>query len=246
MPQSAPALSPEKLFDLALEVEGLLALALRREEMAPAEVFALLKEKAGQLAMGIEALQPEARPALDDCITAAPATQETDEERFLASLPALPGLDGPEESAAEESAATEEPVAEDNEPAPLSAPEEKDENCCLEATTEVAEEETAESTLFEEESDSSDAILEGDSPVQPFTGKASRGDLRKMFTLNDKFRFRRELFANSNTEFSDALNLVEAMGSYAEVEDYFLNDLGWNAEDSEVSDFLAIFAKYFA
>lgn len=71
-------------------------------------------------------------------------------------------------------------------------------------------------------------------------------NLKKAFTLNDRFRFRRELFGNHDVEFNDTLNLVEAMHSFDEAEDYFYNDLQWDKDSPEVIDFMKIIEKHFA
>lgn len=65
------------------------------------------------------------------------------------------------------------------------------------------------------------------------------------FTLNDKFRFRRELFGNSDIDFADALNVVDAMNSLDELEDYFYNDLCWDPNDENVIDFISIVGARF-
>lgn len=65
------------------------------------------------------------------------------------------------------------------------------------------------------------------------------------FCLNDRFRFRRELFSNSDSEFSEALGRVACMDSYDEAEDYFIGSLGWDPENPEVVDFLEIIRIYF-
>ena len=70
-------------------------------------------------------------------------------------------------------------------------------------------------------------------------------DLRRAFSVNDRFRFRRELFGNSEAEFVDALNMIEAMHSYEEATEYFLNDLGWDENVAEVSEFLNIVRHHF-
>ena len=70
-------------------------------------------------------------------------------------------------------------------------------------------------------------------------------DLRKAFSLNDHFRFRRELFSNSDPEMTETLNLVETMASYQEAEEYFYNDLGWDPDNEDVADFMAIIKKHF-
>lgn len=88
-----------------------------------------------------------------------------------------------------------------------------------------------------------------DEPVIRLDEKLARDyskNLRKAFSLNDKFRFRRELFSNSDTEMADTLNLVEAMSSYSEAEDYFYSDLQWDPEMPEVVDFMAIIKKHFS
>lgn len=70
-------------------------------------------------------------------------------------------------------------------------------------------------------------------------------NIKQCFTINDKFRFRRELFGNSDTDFADTLNLLSAMTSYAEVQDYLLNDLEWDINNDEVAEFLTIIETYF-
>lgn len=70
-------------------------------------------------------------------------------------------------------------------------------------------------------------------------------DLRTAFTVNDRFRFKRELFGNKDTEFADALNMISAMSSFVEVQEYFYEDLEWDKENPEVIDFLKIISNYF-
>lgn len=70
-------------------------------------------------------------------------------------------------------------------------------------------------------------------------------DLRKAFSLNDRFRFRRELFENNEVTMNNALDLIEAMKSYNEAEEYFFEDLGWDNESDEVKDFMAIVRNHF-
>ena len=70
-------------------------------------------------------------------------------------------------------------------------------------------------------------------------------NLRKAFSLNDHFRFRRELFSNSEFDMNDALNLVEAMHSFDEAEEYFYDDMGWDRDNEDVADFMEIIRKHF-
>lgn len=70
-------------------------------------------------------------------------------------------------------------------------------------------------------------------------------ELRKALSLNDRFRFRRELFGNSDIRMNETLVLIDAMNSYEEAEDYILNDLNWDIENPEVAEFMKIVQKHF-
>jgi hypothetical protein len=71
-------------------------------------------------------------------------------------------------------------------------------------------------------------------------------DIRKAFTLNDKFRFRRELFANNDAQFAETLNLLSAMQNLDEAIEYLRDDLGWDMDNDDVKDFVNIVNNHFA
>lgn len=71
-------------------------------------------------------------------------------------------------------------------------------------------------------------------------------DIRTAFSINDKFRFRRELFGNSAADYDDALEVIAAMSSLDEAEDYFYNDLCWEPNNDNVKDFMEIVGRYFS
>lgn len=68
---------------------------------------------------------------------------------------------------------------------------------------------------------------------------------RLVFSINDRYRFKRELFANSDADFNNTLALVASMEGYDEAEDYFLGELQWDQKKTDVVDFLQIIKKYF-
>ena len=70
-------------------------------------------------------------------------------------------------------------------------------------------------------------------------------DIFKAFTLNDKFRFRHELFRNSQEEFDDTLNVISEMSNFEEAEEYFFDDLCWNPESQDVKDFMTVVKNHF-
>lgn len=67
--------------------------------------------------------------------------------------------------------------------------------------------------------------------------------LSKAFTLNDRFRFKRELFGGNDADFTDTLQLLSEMETYGEAEDYLLNDMMWDCDSEPVKDFLSILAN---
>ncbi|MCM1138425.1 MAG: hypothetical protein NC221_06785 [Duncaniella sp.] len=70
-------------------------------------------------------------------------------------------------------------------------------------------------------------------------------DIFKAFTINDKFRFRRELFRNSQDEFDETLYVIAQMGDFDEAEEYFYNDLCWDPGNEDVKEFMEIVKKHF-
>lgn len=71
-------------------------------------------------------------------------------------------------------------------------------------------------------------------------------DLRKSLSLNDYYRFRRELFQGDETAMNEALDLIQEMHSAADVEDYFLGELEWDRDSDDVKYFLEIVRNHFA
>lgn len=71
----------------------------------------------------------------------------------------------------------------------------------------------------------------------------TRGKL--IFSINDKFRFKKELFNNSDIDFNNTLVLLASMEDYEEAENYFLNEVGFDPSNNSVKDFLEIIKKYF-
>lgn len=70
-------------------------------------------------------------------------------------------------------------------------------------------------------------------------------DIRKAFSLNDRFRFQRELFAGSARAMNTAIEQIEMMNSYGNAELYFYSQLNWDRESEAVQDFMAIVRNHF-
>lgn len=66
-----------------------------------------------------------------------------------------------------------------------------------------------------------------------------------VFSLNDRYRFKRMLFSDSDIDFNNTLAIIASMENYDEAEDYFLNELEMDESDHDVADFLNIIKNYF-
>lgn len=82
--------------------------------------------------------------------------------------------------------------------------------------------------------------------VDELLSRREAQDLRRAFTLNDKFRYRRELFNSNDVLFAETLNTLSEMQTLDEALDYLYNTLGWNPDDDNVKDFVLTVTNHFA
>lgn len=71
------------------------------------------------------------------------------------------------------------------------------------------------------------------------------GDLMKCFTLNDTFRFSRELFGGETEEMNKVLQTIGSMHSMPDVMTYLASRFEWDEEDETVNEFIELLRKYF-
>jgi len=100
------------------------------------------------------------------------------------------------------------------------------------------------------------ALLIAPSPVQQVrdekkaisaysSGKVDRIDLKKILTLNDRFLFCRELFANDETLMNQIFGELNMEESYEASIEYLQKRFDWDFETDTVTDFLAVLKKKF-
>lgn len=226
-----------------LRTRGLLLLADNRGADTPEYVFTAIGEKLDRLQMLLgeregdegEETQEDACMAENDVADAGSEEPEPEPEEDVAEVTAEQVADGEYDNEQEpmvELVLDDEPTAEPDAETPNVADETED----VEAEDNIEEETEAN----EKASDDSEP-LRLDEKLQRSRSK----DLKSAFSLNDTFRFRRELFGNSAAEMTDALHMVEAMHSFDEAEDYFYGDLGWDRESDDVKEFMAIIKNHF-
>lgn len=95
-------------------------------------------------------------------------------------------------------------------------------------------------TEFPEEPENT-APLRVDEKLQRTLSK----DIRKAISVNDRFRFQRELFAGSASAMNTAIEHIEMMSSYGNAELYFYSQLHWDRENEVVQDFMNLVRNHF-
>lgn len=89
-----------------------------------------------------------------------------------------------------------------------------------------------------------EAEVEAEERVEPDVPRV--GESRApVFSVNDRFRFIRELFGGSRDAFDGALTQIAACDSYDEAEEYVLSDLELDPELPATQEFLTLIARYF-
>ena len=97
--------------------------------------------------------------------------------------------------------------------------------------------ETSENSESSEPSEPSDIS-------QPTPVATVSGDLRKAFTINDRFRFRRELFGGDDKAMMDVIAHLSDAQTFADAQAY-LDTLTWDADNEAVAEFKDIVSTFF-
>ena len=246
----------EELITINYELEGLLYLVLHRGEDTPQQIWSMINDKIDALREGIKISEEQDDAAQD---SAADDTYNVN-DAIAAEPKDIMTVHDIEETSAQHSEEALAPTIEYNietetivEEATEAVTESKTETevaaePMIEEETESEYEETKNETIESHDTTASDTeeVNEETYGIDEKLDRQYSRDLRKAFSLNDRFRFRRELFGNSDAEMNDTLNLVEAMLNREEACDYFYHDLQWDRDNPEVIDFMAIIDKHFS
>lgn len=265
--------SLEQLLKQVLELEGLILVAQRRGEETPLAVHQLISEKAAQIGAFALAEKPADEPAKQNAIDALP-DDEPDDDITLEFVDEDADTADEDADAADTAAADEEPQpepevtvvvddepevvvevvpepepAEEPEAEPQPEPEPEPESIEEEATAQEAADAESEPEIAAdaEPVTADDFTTVDDEPVRldEALQRNMVKDLHHAFSLNDRFRYRRELFGNSDQVMEETLNHIESMATFDEAENYFYNDLEWEYDSPEVADFMVIIKNYF-
>ena len=90
------------------------------------------------------------------------------------------------------------------------------------------------------------AIKTQASSLNDLLERKNLSDFRKAFSLNDRFRFRRELFGGSEELMNQVIADLNEIKSYEASVTYLQNVLNGKGEETAVADFLQLIEKRFA
>ncbi len=171
--------------------------------------------------------------------------------------------DEPEEATKEESeegtveesnditeAATESEIGEYSEESGFEETIEESEEVTKEETKEIFLQEPAESLAATLSQDRPDSLAEhfeksmNQKRLQSTLAAQRYADLSKSMSLNERFRYQRELFRNDRDALSQLMAALDTMESWSEAEDY-LNAFHWDSELPVVQDFYAMIEQHF-
>lgn len=231
------------LLDHIYELEGLVHLALTRDN-PPAVLSSLIKRKADEVC----ALAREAASASEPQDDASLPYVDSDLtlENEVVEQPAQP-LEDPQPSAVESS----DPVSGYDSLAEvdydsLASVDDYESHADANMESEVSaypdEEIPMEEIPMEEIPMEVISVSPG---VHDAVSPVSKGRGKPAFSLNDRYRFRRTLFKGSDAEYQGALFVLAGLDSYDEAYAYFIDTLGWNPDDEEVSAFLQLLENWY-
>lgn len=150
----------------------------------------------------------------------------------------------------QEQESTYEPVQEMELPSVVELKEEEESVATPAAATVAAEKTVSEPAASLSSASSHATTLEQSLPhsisLNEVIQKKFLADFRKAFSLNDRFRFRRELFGGDEGRMNEAISDLNELQSFEESITYLDKKLKWNVEDEAVADFIKLLEKRFS
>ena len=219
-----------QLLDSIYELEGLVHLAIVRDEM-PEVLPELIRRKGREVSALLEIAEPKAAPV-----------PEPEPEPFREPEPEPEPFREPEPEPEPFREPEPEPELEP-EPIPVPEPEPEPEPISAPDPAPAPAPKPTPAPAPKPAPVVERPVASPEERIDTVNTEAMRG--RLVFSINDRYRFKRELFDNSDIQFNATLSMVASMENYEEAEGYFLDELNWNEESEEVKAFLDILKNYF-
>lgn len=90
-----------------------------------------------------------------------------------------------------------------------------------------------------------DELEEPVSVSDAYLNNISKKDLKRAFSINDQYYYRRVLFDNDAARFNAAIEKVQDMEYFDEAQQYFYDQLHWDEDDRTVKRFMAKIESHF-
>lgn len=225
-----------RMTQLTAEIEGLLYVIEKRDNSALREQ---LNEKYAEFRNLMDTFLATEAPAV---VNEAPAL-ETDKEDEAETAEVTPEVDADTEAIEADEEETGTTVQQEEETLEAIDNEEPEV-----PVVQIIEPETDNTVQQPKISTTINDILSGrpgELRVDEMLSRREARNLRKAFTLNDKFRFRRELFGNNDELFGQTLDTLQQMSSYQQAVEYLEHNMGWDVKNEDVADFLSIIKNHF-
>lgn len=222
----------DRLLRLTLELEGILTLRVNRRDTIDATNAARLDEMIDHLLAELGNSRPaKVTEEKEELSTEKPETEQS--EKLEQSKPSEPSktIEIPELSDNSDNSDN----SNDSESSDNSDPSD---NSLI-----------AEAAIEEEAADADTPSTIGElSPSMSLNDRLARekaADLSGAFSLNDRFRFRRELFRGSQQEMDEAIEALSQMSTAEEAREYIYDDLCLDPADDNVKAFMEIITNHF-
>ena len=238
-------ITPKILLDKCLEIEGLLALLIQGNKGdISEEIFQLIEDKAETLYMEVGELRSylQEQPIIEKNPMINDEPNENPDEINKSEVSCCYDSDT-------EFAEIKVDYSDLNDSKIVEVEEESQSTQDHQYQNENENKESTDELILSLEANNNDQIIENvEAPLSPTIEEyksldAINEDLPSIsfqikLSLNDIYRFRRELFNFSDEEMDEALDALSGMTSKEEVEDFFYNDLCWEPDDEVVREFM--------
>lgn len=231
-----------EMIEKAIEIEGLLRII--RDGAPMPETYRMLRAKATALAEDVNGLKEEemkVEPVAQqvDIVITTPAPQEEATEVVFSNEPVTQPADELDLTEDDDIILT----FDDG----LSASFEMEEAPTLEyeaptetITERIQMEETPQEMVMEETVMEETPQEEAQPAAEKIAMPKREKKLKSAFSLNDRFLYARELFGGDMKMFDSALDFIEGVDDYSIIEDYFFNEMDWDAENPTVQAFMEV------
>ena len=240
-------ITPKILIDKCLEIEGLLALLIQRNKGdISEEIFQLIEDKAETLYMEVGELRSyfQEQPIIEKNSMINDEPNENPDEINKSEVSCCYDSDT-------EFAEIKVDYSDLNDSKIVEVEEESQSTEDHQYQNETEHQESTDELILSLEANNNDQIIENvEAPLSPTIEEyksidAIKDDLPSIsfqikLSLNDIYRFRRELYNFSDEEMEEALDALSEMTSKEEVEDFFYNDLCWEPDDEVVREFMSM------